>query len=74
MEVAAPISSSPHHVELNVNSEPNVMYALIAIVKQIRAEYAVIPEISHVNMKADFKGCFSCEILYIYIYIFDSEY
>lgn len=56
MELIVPISSSPHHVELNVTSEPNAMHALMALVKQINTDYAVIREISNANMKADYKG------------------
>ena len=56
MEVAVPISSSPHHLELNVSSEPNAMYALMALVKQIIADYAIIREVSRINAKADYKG------------------
>ncbi|KAL3525365.1 hypothetical protein ACH5RR_013737 [Cinchona calisaya] len=56
MEVVVPVSSSPHHVELNVSSEPNAIYALMALVKQISTDYAVIREISNVHMKADYKA------------------
>ncbi|XP_071916072.1 uncharacterized protein [Coffea arabica] len=55
MEAIVPVSSSPHHVEFNVSSEPNVAYALMALVKKISTDYAVIREISNVNMKADYK-------------------
>ncbi|CAI9110805.1 OLC1v1010892C1 [Oldenlandia corymbosa var. corymbosa] len=55
MEVVVPVTSSPHHVELNVSSEQNATYALMALVKQISADYAVIREISTVNAKAEYK-------------------
>ncbi|MCD9642226.1 hypothetical protein HAX54_028917 [Datura stramonium] len=52
MQVVVPLSSSPHHIELNVHLEPNARYALMALVKQISSEYAVLaPEISRFNMK-----------------------
>ncbi|CAA2939789.1 Replication factor C, subunit RFC3 [Olea europaea subsp. europaea] len=55
MQVVVPVSSSAHHVELNVYLEPKSAYALTALVKQISSEYAVTPEISTVAMKADYK-------------------
>ncbi|CAI9110793.1 OLC1v1010877C1 [Oldenlandia corymbosa var. corymbosa] len=61
MEVVVPVTSSPHHVELSV-SEQNATYALMALVKQISADYAVIREISTVNAKADYKGKLSMNI------------
>ncbi|XP_076885712.1 uncharacterized protein LOC143535307 [Bidens hawaiensis] len=45
-QVAAPITSSPHHVELNVHLEGNARYALMAMVKQISSDHAVTPGIS----------------------------
>lgn len=56
MQVVVPVSSSAHHVELNVHLEPKSPYALTALVKQISSEYAVPPEISTVGMKTDYKG------------------
>ncbi|CAN4083306.1 unnamed protein product [Withania somnifera] len=55
VQVVVPVSSSPHHIELNVQLEPNARYAIMALVKQITTEYAVIPEISRINNKADYK-------------------
>ncbi|KAL2497788.1 Replication factor C [Abeliophyllum distichum] len=55
MQVVVPVSSSAHHVELNVYLEPKSVYALTALVKQISSEYAVTPEVSTVAMKADYK-------------------
>ncbi|XP_075097675.1 uncharacterized protein LOC107809928 isoform X1 [Nicotiana tabacum] len=55
VQVVVPVSSSPHHIELNVRLEPNARYAIMAFVKQISSEYALTPEISRVNMKADYK-------------------
>ncbi|XP_047310492.1 uncharacterized protein LOC124914062 [Impatiens glandulifera] len=55
IEVAVPITSSAHHVELNVHLEPNASYALMALIKQISINSSVTPEISAVNSKADFK-------------------
>lgn len=56
MQVVVPVSSSPHHFELNVQFEPNARYVIMALVKQITSEYALTPEISRVNNKADYKG------------------
>ncbi|KAJ0516032.1 putative DNA polymerase III, clamp loader complex, gamma/delta/delta subunit [Helianthus annuus] len=52
--VAVPITSSPHHVELNVHLEANARYALMASVKQISSDHAVTPETSTVNLKPDY--------------------
>ncbi|KAL7144220.1 hypothetical protein ABFS83_08G244600 [Erythranthe nasuta] len=54
-QVVVPVTSSPHHVELNVHSEPKAAFALTALVKQISRDYAVAPEISTVNTKSDSK-------------------
>nr|XP_043616255.1 uncharacterized protein LOC122588195 [Erigeron canadensis] len=53
-QVAVPITSSCHHVELNVHLETNARYALMASVKQISSDHAVTPEISTVNLKPDY--------------------
>ncbi|XP_076895617.1 uncharacterized protein LOC143548297 [Bidens hawaiensis] len=53
-QVAVPITSSPHHVELNVHLEGNARYALMAMVKQISSDHAVTPEISTINLKPDY--------------------
>ncbi|KAK9990366.1 hypothetical protein SO802_025351 [Lithocarpus litseifolius] len=55
MQVVVPLTSSPHHVELNVNLEANAKYALLGLVKEITSEFAVIPEVSNVNFKAKYK-------------------
>ncbi|KAL4645161.1 hypothetical protein ACB092_02G216300 [Castanea dentata] len=55
MQVVVPLTSSPHHVELNVNLEANAKYALMGLVKEISSEFAVIPEVSNVNFKAKYK-------------------
>ncbi|KAJ8567539.1 hypothetical protein K7X08_019747 [Anisodus acutangulus] len=55
VQVVVPVSSSPHHIELNVQLEPNARYAIMALVKQIISDYALTPEISRVNKKADYK-------------------
>ncbi|KAK4346858.1 hypothetical protein RND71_033197 [Anisodus tanguticus] len=56
VQVVVPVSSSPHHIELNVQLEPNARYAIMALVKQITSDYAMTPEISRVNKKGDYKG------------------
>ncbi|KAL8217784.1 hypothetical protein R6Q57_021157 [Mikania cordata] len=53
-QVAVPVTSSPHHVELNVHLEANARYALMASVKQISSNHTVTPEISTVNLKPDY--------------------
>ncbi|KAL7604476.1 hypothetical protein Lser_V15G19655 [Lactuca serriola] len=53
-QVAVPVTSSVHHVELNVYLEANARYALMASVKQISSNHSVAPEISTVNLKPDF--------------------
>ncbi|KAK6922699.1 hypothetical protein RJ641_011003 [Dillenia turbinata] len=54
-QVIIPLAFSAHHVELNVNSEPNARYALMALVKEISSNYAVTPEVSTANFKPDYK-------------------
>ncbi|CBI17494.3 unnamed protein product, partial [Vitis vinifera] len=44
MQVVVPLTSSAHHVELNVNLEPYARHALMAIVKQIRSNCEITPE------------------------------
>ncbi|KAJ9561921.1 LOW QUALITY PROTEIN: hypothetical protein OSB04_007081 [Centaurea solstitialis] len=53
-QVAVPLASSAHHVELNVYLEANARYALMASVKQISSNHSVAPEISTVNLKPDY--------------------
>ncbi|XP_057806879.1 replication factor C subunit 3-like [Salvia miltiorrhiza] len=55
MQVVVPVSSSPHHMELNVYTESKAAYALTALVKQISSEYTVTPEISVAPNKAHYK-------------------
>lgn len=59
MQVAVPVTSSVHHVELNVNLEPNAKYALMGIVKEISNAYAIVPEVSNVKFRPDYRGQFS---------------
>ncbi|BAU00051.1 hypothetical protein VIGAN_10160900 [Vigna angularis var. angularis] len=54
-KVSVPITSSPHHMELDVNSEPNAKYALMGLIKEISNIYAIAPEVSNINFKSDFK-------------------
>ncbi|XP_057449361.1 uncharacterized protein LOC130740700 isoform X2 [Lotus japonicus] len=55
MKVSVPVTSSSHHMELNVNSEPNVKYALMGLIKEISNIYAIAPEVSNMNFKSDYK-------------------
>lgn len=43
-------------MELNVNLETNAKYALMGLVKEISSNYAITPEVSTANFKADYKG------------------
>ncbi|KAK4411561.1 hypothetical protein Sango_0229100 [Sesamum angolense] len=52
---SCPVSSSPHHVELNVYLEPKAAYALTSLVKQISSEHAVTPEMSAAPRTTDYK-------------------
>lgn len=54
-KVIVPLTSSAHHVELNVNLEQNAGYALMSLVKEISSNYAITPEISNCNFKAEYK-------------------
>ncbi|XWS45444.1 hypothetical protein CRYUN_Cryun15aG0137400 [Craigia yunnanensis] len=54
MQVIVPLASSAHHVELNVNLETNAKYALMGLVKEISTNYAITPEVSTANFKADY--------------------
>lgn len=56
MQVLVPLTSSGHHFELDVNSEPNSKHALMGLVKEISHNHNLIPEVSHVNFKSDYKG------------------
>ncbi|KAK4430679.1 Replication factor C subunit [Sesamum alatum] len=55
IQVVVPVSSSPHHVELNVYLEPKAAYALTSLVKQISSEHAVTPEMSAAPRTTDYK-------------------
>lgn len=59
MQVMVPLTSSAHHVELNVRLEANARYALMGLVREINNENAVSPEVSIVNFKGNHKGSFS---------------
>ncbi|RDY09351.1 Replication factor C subunit 3, partial [Mucuna pruriens] len=54
-KVSVPITSSSHHMELDLNSEPNAKYALMGLIKEISNIYAIAPEVSNINFKSDFK-------------------
>ncbi|KAL9691429.1 hypothetical protein QQ045_011851 [Rhodiola kirilowii] len=54
-KVPVPLTLSAHHVELNVNSDVNARYAFMALVKEISNSYAVTPEVSIANLKANYK-------------------
>ncbi|XP_031255114.1 uncharacterized protein LOC116113103 [Pistacia vera] len=62
MQVFVPVTSSAHHVELNVNLEPNAKSALMGLVKEIRNHYDTIPEVSNVNFKTDYKAIVLYEV------------
>ncbi|KAL5557325.1 hypothetical protein UlMin_039561 [Ulmus minor] len=55
MQVAVPIRSSAHHLELNVRLESNATYALMGLVREITKDFEVTPETSNVNFKANYK-------------------
>ncbi|XP_015576240.1 uncharacterized protein LOC8273383 isoform X2 [Ricinus communis] len=55
MQVAVPIASSAHHLELNVNLEPNAKHALMSLVREISNNYALAPEVSNATFKPDYK-------------------
>ncbi|XP_061342302.1 uncharacterized protein LOC133288537 [Gastrolobium bilobum] len=55
LKVSVPITSSSHHMELNVNLEPNAKYALMGLIKEISHIYAITPEVSNINFKSDYK-------------------
>ncbi|XP_058092048.1 uncharacterized protein LOC131237952 isoform X2 [Magnolia sinica] len=62
MPVVVPLTSSPHHVELNLKSiSKNARYALMALVKEITSNRAPIPEFSDASLKADYKD--ACKII-----------
>ncbi|XP_008241892.1 PREDICTED: uncharacterized protein LOC103340277 [Prunus mume] len=55
IQVVVPLTSSAHHVELNVQLEANARYALMGLVREINNENAIAPEVSSVNFKANHK-------------------
>ncbi|XP_050383080.1 uncharacterized protein LOC126799856 [Argentina anserina] len=55
MQVMVPLTSSAHHIELNVRVEANARYALIGLVKEINSENEIAPEISTVDSKGNHK-------------------
>ncbi|KAK4260839.1 hypothetical protein QN277_003903 [Acacia crassicarpa] len=55
VKITVPITSSSHHMELNVNLEPNAKFALMGLVKEISTESAITPEVSNLNFKSDYK-------------------
>ncbi|KAJ6915975.1 Replication factor C subunit 3 isoform A [Populus alba x Populus x berolinensis] len=54
-QVVVPITSSAHHAEINVNSEPNAKTALMSLLKEINDTCAITPDVSNVNFKPDYK-------------------
>lgn len=56
MQVVVPLTSSLHHVELNLkSSSKNARYELMALVKEIAGNHACTPE-SDKTLKTDYKG------------------
>ncbi|XP_068642125.1 uncharacterized protein [Aristolochia californica] len=56
IEVVFPLTSSPHHMELNLRTEiRNAKYALMALVKEIASNYESTPEVSDASYKKDYK-------------------
>ncbi|GLU19867.1 hypothetical protein SLE2022_360910 [Rubroshorea leprosula] len=56
VEVVVPLTANAHHIELNVNLEPNAKHALMGLVKERSSGYKIItPEISTVSFKGDYK-------------------
>ncbi|XP_068638543.1 uncharacterized protein [Aristolochia californica] len=56
IEVVFPLTSSLHHMELNLRSDiMNAKYALMALVKEIASNHESIPEVSDASYKADYK-------------------
>ncbi|KAF8410579.1 hypothetical protein HHK36_003111 [Tetracentron sinense] len=55
MQVVVPLTSSAHHVELNLNLESKARYALMALVKEIASNYAITPEVSNAGFRPDYK-------------------
>ncbi|KAL6220585.1 hypothetical protein ACLB2K_008341 [Fragaria x ananassa] len=55
MQVMVPLTSSAHHIELNVRMEANARYALMGLVKEINSENEIAPEVSTVHIKGNHK-------------------
>jgi replication factor C subunit 3/5 len=55
IQVVVPLTWSLNHIELNVKLEANSKHALMGIVKEIKNSYAITPEVSVANFKAEFK-------------------
>ncbi|KAL6011362.1 hypothetical protein ACLOJK_001808 [Asimina triloba] len=56
MQVMVPVTSSPHHVEINLkDTSGNARYALMALIKEIASKYSPVPEFSDATLKADYK-------------------
>lgn len=60
MQIVVPLSSSAHHVELNVGLEPQARYALMSIVKEIKSNNKINPKLNNADLKANYKG--SCSV------------
>lgn len=57
MQVVVPITSSTHHLELNVRLESNAKYALMGLVREITKDFAITPESSNANLTTNnYKG------------------
>lgn len=57
MQIVVPLTSGPHHFELNLKSQSkNARYALMALVKEIVGNCADIPEISDASFRMNYKG------------------
>ncbi|KAI4381167.1 hypothetical protein MLD38_007270 [Melastoma candidum] len=55
IQVGVPITTSSHHVELNVKEEPNSRHVLMSIVKEISASRSAAPEVSRIGLKPEYK-------------------
>lgn len=56
MEIVVPLTSGPHHFELNMKSQSkNARYALMELVKEIVGNRADIHEVSDTSFKMDYK-------------------
>ncbi|KAF6162051.1 hypothetical protein GIB67_002640 [Kingdonia uniflora] len=56
MQVVIPVTSSAHHVELNLKLEPNnARYVLMTIVKELTRDHRLTPDVSVASMGTDYK-------------------